>query len=75
MSLLYVEGGLLMGAITLIVVSTLYFSAEINLSLHALKMAIDNIASRRKVLPGKPRRRSKGFLRGRAPQCGWPQTK
>lgn len=42
-SLLYVEGGLLMGAITLIVVSTLYFSAEVNLSLHALKMAIDNM--------------------------------
>lgn len=50
--LIYAEGGLLMGAITLIVVSTLYFSAEINLSLHALQMAVDNLPDPEHLGPG-----------------------
>ena len=41
--MLVIEGCLLIGAISLIVISTLFFSVEINLSLHALKLAVDNL--------------------------------
>ena len=41
--MLVAEGMLLIGAISLIVISTLSFSAETNLSLHALGLAVNNL--------------------------------